>query len=299
MTTPNDNVTVSRALLHEFLRVAPNLPEQIVGGIRAALDAPAVEPDAFLHDDGYWTAAKTDAGRALNERLHFAGSTKVAVYTAPQAQQPAPVQEPVVWYDGRKFYATPSAAHMDCADIKALRPLYEAPRAQQPEVEPVAWLPLDTAPKDGTLICLLVNFDDHATEDGPGPHPTIGSNTSENDEGPDEWQFAGWNWEHDRYTQGVGTPVGWLPMAAQQPAPVQEPDQCNWPACQTEQYQQGLADHVANELVGQQPRKVVKLSDSEIVAVRNREFYENTSQGVSKFARAIEQAVWTKLGVTE
>lgn len=43
-----------------------------------------------------------------------------------------PAVEPVVWYDGRKFYATPSAAHMDCADIKALRPLYEAPQAQQP-----------------------------------------------------------------------------------------------------------------------------------------------------------------------
>ena len=43
-----------------------------------------------------------------------------------------PGVEPVAWYDGRKFYATPSAAHMDCADIKALRPLYEAPQAQHP-----------------------------------------------------------------------------------------------------------------------------------------------------------------------
>ena len=52
----------------------------------------------------------------------------------------APAVEPEAWYDGRKFYATPSAAHMDCADIKALRPLYEAPQAQQPVVEPVPML---------------------------------------------------------------------------------------------------------------------------------------------------------------
>lgn len=51
---------------------------------------------------------------------------------ALRAALDAPAVEPEAWYDGRKFYATPSAAHMDCADIKALRPLYEAPQAQQP-----------------------------------------------------------------------------------------------------------------------------------------------------------------------
>ena len=84
-----------------------------------------------------------------------------------------------------------------------------------PVQEPV-WLPMDAAPKDGTHVFLLVEFEDHAMEDATGPQLTIGSNTSENDGGPDEWQFAGWNWEHDCYTQGVGNPVGWLPMTVLQ-----------------------------------------------------------------------------------
>lgn len=50
--------------------------------------AVAGEPVAYLHDDGYWTAAKTDAGRNLNDRLLFAGSPKVAVHTTPQPTRP-------------------------------------------------------------------------------------------------------------------------------------------------------------------------------------------------------------------
>ena len=49
--------------------------------------AGAGEPVAYLHDDGYWTAAKTGVGRSLNDRLLFAGSPKVAVYTTPQPTQ--------------------------------------------------------------------------------------------------------------------------------------------------------------------------------------------------------------------
>ena len=48
---------------------------------------PAVEPVAYLHDDGYWTAAKTEQGRALSDRLHFAGSPKIGVHLHPA---PAP-----------------------------------------------------------------------------------------------------------------------------------------------------------------------------------------------------------------
>lgn len=43
----------------------------------------AVEPVAYLHDDGYWTAAKTEQGRALSDRLHFAGSPKIGVHLHP------------------------------------------------------------------------------------------------------------------------------------------------------------------------------------------------------------------------
>ena len=64
----------------------------------------------------------------VNTHDDVANVRKARVNIAAALAEPA--VEPVVWYDGRKFYATPSAAHMDCADIKALRPLYEAPHAQ-------------------------------------------------------------------------------------------------------------------------------------------------------------------------
>jgi hypothetical protein len=51
------------------------------------------------------------------------------------------------------------------------------------------------------------------------------------------------------------------------PAPQAQPrkaDGCNWPVCQTEQYQQALADQVAQDLIGAQPRKAVKLTDDEL-----------------------------------
>ena len=51
------------------------------------------EPAAYLHDDGYWTATKTDAGRKLNDRLLLAGSPKVAVYTTPQPAKALPLTD--------------------------------------------------------------------------------------------------------------------------------------------------------------------------------------------------------------
>jgi hypothetical protein len=76
------------------------------------------------------------------------------------------------------------------------------------------WRPIETAPKDGTQVLLLVEFEEHATEDIPGPARTIGANNDGNvppGEG-EGWQFAGWCWCHDHYVQGTGTPVGWQPM---------------------------------------------------------------------------------------
>lgn len=72
------------------------------------------------------------------------------------------------------------------------------------------WRDMGSAPKDGTLVRLLVSFDEHSTEDADEA-PTIGANNFEND-GDDIWRFAGWCWSHDHFTQGVGTPLGWLPM---------------------------------------------------------------------------------------
>lgn len=70
---------------------------------------------------------------------------------------------------------------------------------------------MSTAPRDGTMVRLLVEFEEHATEDSEGPSWTIGANSYENND-EDVWQFAGWCWTHDHFTEGKGTPVGWLPL---------------------------------------------------------------------------------------
>ncbi|KPA95401.1 hypothetical protein [Pseudomonas asplenii] len=72
------------------------------------------------------------------------------------------------------------------------------------------WRDMETAPRDGSMLRLLVEFTDHSTEDEEQA-ATIGANNFDND-GEDSWQFAGWCWDHDHFTEGKGTPVGWLPM---------------------------------------------------------------------------------------
>lgn len=72
-------------------------------------------------------------------------------------------------------------------------------------------LPMDTAPTDGTMIRLLVDFEGNSLEDTDQPVWTIGACYASDSEG-DVWQFAGWNWSHDHFTEGHGKPIGWLPM---------------------------------------------------------------------------------------
>jgi hypothetical protein len=72
---------------------------------------------------------------------------------------------------------------------------------------------LDTAPKNTTMIWLLVDYS------GEGCNPledetqgwTIGFNSLD-DTGIDEWQFAGWNWQQDIFTEGRGKVIGWYPL---------------------------------------------------------------------------------------
>jgi len=83
-----------------------------------------------------------------------------------------------------------------------------------PAVDAPAPYPMDTAPKDGTIVRLLVRFTDGAFEDvAPGEATwTIGQNGADHHPEDDEWLFAGWNWEQDCFTQGEGEPIGWLPL---------------------------------------------------------------------------------------
>lgn len=83
------------------------------------------------------------------------------------------------------------------------------------------WQPMDTAPKDGTLIRLLIAPDDarqHPLEDSENSTPTIGFNNLKHD-GEDCWRFAGWCWEQDHFTAGTGNPVGWAPFIDDANAP--------------------------------------------------------------------------------
>lgn len=88
------------------------------------------------------------------------------------------------------------------------------------------WRDMSSAPRDGTMLRLLVEFEEHSTED-EDQAPTIGANNFDNDE-VDEWKFSGWCWTHDHFVEGKGVPVGWLPMfddpkvtnSTEQPAPV-------------------------------------------------------------------------------
>ena len=98
------------------------------------------------------------------------------------------------------------------------------------------YLPMTSAPKDGSLIRMLVKFEDHPLDDDDQPQWTVGFNNLSNTQ-VDEWQFVGWSWQSDLFCDGTGTPIGWLPMldasrrAAQAaPAPVAEDaeDAANW-----------------------------------------------------------------------
>ena len=76
--------------------------------------------------------------------------------------------------------------------------------------------PIETAPKDGTMLRLLVDYEGvenwmPLTDDNQSW--TIGFNDLQN-MGDDEWIIAGWNWSQDCFGTGEGKVIGWLPFAA-------------------------------------------------------------------------------------
>lgn len=80
--------------------------------------------------------------------------------------------------------------------------------------EVLGWRTMESAPRDGTLLLLLIAPDDdceNPLDDVAGPSRTIGFNNLDHD-GEDVWKLAGWCWSHDRFTEGAGTPCAWQPV---------------------------------------------------------------------------------------
>lgn len=70
--------------------------------------------------------------------------------------------------------------------------------------------PISEAPRDNSFVWLLVDYSE-------GDHPlsdntiawTLGSGFYDGE--TVHWQFAGWCWQQDCFTEGVGKVIGWLP----------------------------------------------------------------------------------------
>jgi hypothetical protein len=111
------------------------------------------------------------------------------------------------------------AAATGQGDLCDRRTMAHEQLVSDPDGLPGAPRPMSTAPRDGTMVRLLVQFTNHGVNDGfdSGPAWTIGANTYD-DSGDDEWHIAGWDWQQDCFTAGEGEPLGWLPMLSA-PAP--------------------------------------------------------------------------------
>ncbi len=92
--------------------------------------------------------------------------------------------------------------------------------------QPVA-LPLEDAPRDGTMLRLRVRYEAANQDEAWTPLEdseeswTIGFNNFDNT-GDDRWQFVGWDWSQDHLLEATGGAViGWLPFHTH-PAPAPE-----------------------------------------------------------------------------
>lgn len=192
-------------------------------------------PAAVPEPAAEWREVIQGAIDELPYQHHLIPRLVALLASAPAAPAPA-AQEPIKLSDDvREFLREwiSSALEDDDHDFAnqlevLLGPIYTAPPAAEQqgaqEADAGGWRDMDSAPKDATMLRLLVEFEDHATEYGEGPAATIGFNALENDQ-IDRWQFAGWCWTHDRFTNGVGTPIRWRPLVdgAEQPETVPVP----------------------------------------------------------------------------
>ncbi|MDB5967147.1 MAG: hypothetical protein JWQ72_3647 [Polaromonas sp.] len=126
------------------------------------------------------------------------------------------------------------------ADALKARPEFADCRPAAPVGQP-AWRSMDTAPTDGAMVRLLVDYsgeDSFTALEDELVSPTIGFNSDVQTGDTLGWQFVGWSWEQDCYCQGRGKVIGWAPFdapVAHQPASVNAaPIPVNQQICQVD-----------------------------------------------------------------
>jgi hypothetical protein len=108
-----------------------------------------------------------------------------------------------------------------------VQPLYTHPSPTISVQDPMAWQHIESAPKDGTRILCQ---DEKGLVD-------ICEWTEDRFTSSDDRTFGG----HLAYTS-------WMPLPHSGPS-LPAAQQCKWPTCQTEEYQQALAEQIKQELV--------------------------------------------------
>lgn len=178
----------------------------------------ARQPVAGLSWADYWMeSGRPDVAQDFDA---FSRAEAWALQRFPAAHQPVGEQRAALWIqfaeNGNIRFWTKDQDRALAESFLHARPLtafYASPQqpAQAVDLGP---RPMETAPRDGTMVRLLVQFEENPTEDSFEPAWTIGACNDDN-VGEDErvgWKFAGWCWEHDHFTEGKGAPVGWLPL---------------------------------------------------------------------------------------
>ncbi len=147
------------------------------------------------------------------------GYTFTPLYTHPPAEAAPDATSSVDYWQKRGHHVCPECNGTRVRSYRLADHLggqyVDAPcRCVAPPAEASTWQPIESAPKDGTSVLLLIDPQDsaHSLHDDSFV-VSIGSYGVEGGAEVDPtWCFAGWSWSHDEYVRGKGTPTHWMPL---------------------------------------------------------------------------------------